>query len=263
MPSPRDHTLPRVSRPLVSLFTAYARLYLRRHFHAVRLLRLYAPPADPGQHRPMVIYLNHPGWWDPMVCILAAKKFLPSRTGYGPIAAEALAKYGFFRRLGFFGVDRSRRGAGDFLAIGAGVLDQPRSALWITAQGAFTDPRVRPAALEPGLAHLLRRRPDALVIPMAIEYPHWTERTPEALLAFGPPVDAADAPSVPATTITARLAGALEAAQNALAAAAIARDPAAFTTILRGSAGVGGVYDLYRRSLARLLGRDFTPEHGE
>ena len=50
---------------------------------------------------------------------------------------------------------------------------------------------------------------------------------------------------------------------DALAAEGIARAPAAFKTLIDGRAGVGGVYDLWRRGRAALRGERFRPAHGE
>ena len=61
--------------------------------------------------------------------------------------------------------------------------------LWITAEGSFTDARTRPVRLRPGLAHLARRVPGATIVPLALEYPFWDERTPEALCRFGTPME--------------------------------------------------------------------------
>ena len=132
--------------------------------------------------------------------------------------------------------------------------------IWITAEGHFVDHRQRPVALRPGLAHLLRHAPGAVVLPLAIEYTFWNESRPEALARFGPPVDAAAAQSLP--DLTALLETELTRTMDALATDSAARDPRLFRTLIRGNAGVGGIYDLYRRSRAALSGRRFDPTHG-
>ena len=60
-----DAALPRVSTRLLGLFRRYARYYIRRHFNAVRLSRAGRLPALPAE--PLVVYVNHPSWWDPMI----------------------------------------------------------------------------------------------------------------------------------------------------------------------------------------------------
>ena len=90
------------------------------------------------------------------------------------------------RRLGFFGVRRdSYSGAATFLRVGSRLLARDDTLFCLTPEGRFTDPRRRPVRLQPGLANLIARVPRVTVLPMAIEYPFWTERTPEALVAFG------------------------------------------------------------------------------
>ena len=273
--------LPRVSPRLFSLFGQYSRWYLGRHFHAVR--RSGAVP-DVLDETPLVVYFNHPSWWDPLLAILLARSVFPRRTHYGPIDAVALEQYGFFRRLGFFGVEAaSVSGARRFLRVAGELLSRPGTALWITPEGRFTDPRRRPVRLRPGLGRLAARLASealkagrgevrgGVLIPLAVEYPFWEERFPEALLRFGEPVDIAQEvarrrrrgekePSP--REWDALLAARLEAAQDALAKAALERDPGAFETMVGGRAGVGGVYDLWRRLRARLRGERFEREHG-
>jgi 1-acyl-sn-glycerol-3-phosphate acyltransferase len=126
--------------------------------------------------------------------------------------------------------------------------------------------------LRPGIAHLARRA-EATILPLAIELPFWNERKPEALVRFGPPVEAEIAPLPPkrgerlgkgdrVAAWTAVLEQALTACMDALAAAAMSRDPARFVTLVRGEVGVGGIYDLWRRGVAWGAGRRFDPSHG-
>ena len=87
----------------MKVFAAYTRSYVGRHFHSVRILKSGLPPRDCA--RPLVIYLNHAAWWDPLVCLLLSREFFPDRTSFAPIDAAMLERYGFFKRLGFFGVE--------------------------------------------------------------------------------------------------------------------------------------------------------------
>jgi hypothetical protein len=48
---------------------------------------------------------------------------------------------------------------------------------------------------------------------------------------------------------------------DALAAESITRDAALFQPLLRGTSGVGGIYDAYRRTSALLRGRWFNAGH--
>ena len=154
-----------------------------------RTMQQVADSAVPPD-RPVIIYSNHPSWWDPVLYMLLCGALFPDRAGYGPMEARALGKYGLLERMGVFGIEvDSPRGAARFLSTSLRVLSDPRSSLWITAEGAFTDHRVRPVRLRPGLAHLARRVPGVTILPLALEYTFWNESRPEALVRFGPPIE--------------------------------------------------------------------------
>jgi 1-acyl-sn-glycerol-3-phosphate acyltransferase len=229
-------------------FSMIARRRLRRAFRAVRLL---GAERLPGQAQgPLIVYLNHPSWWDPLVCLAVAQAVLPQRVHYAPISAASLVQYPLFARLGLFAVEQdSLRGAAQFLR-GAGAVLDAGGVLWITAQGSFTDARERPVALKPGLGALVHRLPRATVVPMALEYTFWNQRLPEALVALGEPV-VADGGEHAAAEWTAMLADRLGAVQNELAMASQERDGARFSTLLEGGRGTSGIYGAWQRLTGR------------
>lgn len=238
---------------LFRAFGWYLRWFFWRNFHAVRIARCDIPdvPAD----WPLIIYANHPSWWDPALFMLLANTLLQDRTGFGPMEAEALQRYKLFRRFGVYGIDTaSRQGAARFMAVSLRILSRPGTALWITAEGHFSDSRVRPVRLRPGLAHLARRVPNAVIVPLAIEYTFWNEQKPEALVRFGRPVTVGDARGHSVAMWNELLEQRLTETMAALAEDAISRNPGRFREVVRGRAGVGGIYDIWRRlaALARL-----------
>ncbi len=241
---------------LLALFRWYLHWFFWRRFSAVRLSRGFIP-ADPAG-RPVVIYCNHPSWWDPATMLLVSPKLFPGRVGFGPMDEDALGQYGLFRRFGAFGVARGVRGAGQFLRIARRGLEDKRAIMWITAEGAFTDPRRRPLHLRGGIAHLARLVPDAVFMPAALDYVFWNESRPEALLRFGPPVSVAHLSVAEAGVV---LTAALTAALDGLAEDGATRDPNRFVTLLHGAGGVGGIYDVWRRARAFRQGRAFDPRH--
>ena len=260
-----EHDLPPFSHAINGWFMWYVRRYLRRHFHALRLLA--AEDGGPGwpeiAGEPVLIPTNHPGWWDPLVFMFVGATLYPDRMNYGPIDATALGKYRFLERIGFIGIDpRSWRGAARYLRMARAAFARSDVLFWTTAQGEFTDPRVRPIQIRPGVGHAVAAVSRGYVLPLAVEYPFWGERCPEALVAFGPAMRIADHPEWGADDWTAALATALAATQDRLAAAAIARDPAAFTTLLSGRVGVGIAYDTIRRLRAWCRGKRFDAAHG-
>jgi 1-acyl-sn-glycerol-3-phosphate acyltransferase len=261
--APSPSGLPVLSPRLVALFSCYGERYLARHFHAVRLTRAERPDPATLRTGPLILYLNHPSWWDPMLCLLLARRIFPERRHFGPMDAAGLEKYKFFGKLGFFGIEPgTARGARRFLEVSQALLMQPDAALWITAGGRFADPRERPVRLRPGLGSLIRRLDRVTVLPLALEYPFWEERSAEALARFGEPLRIDGGAERTGDDWTALLENRLAAAQDALAVEALARDASRFETLVGGRAGVGGAYDLWRRFRARLRGEAFQPEHG-
>jgi 1-acyl-sn-glycerol-3-phosphate acyltransferase len=247
----------------VALFAAYARRYLRRHFHTIRLSISGPPP--PADQQPLVIFSNHASWWDPLVGLFLIRTFYPHRHTFAPIDRLALKRYPFFKYLGFFPVEPgTTRGAVSFLNHARAVLQNPNSILWITPQGRFADPRERPPRFQAGLGHLAARVDRASFLPVAIEYVHWHERCPEILVRCGDLITPQSDPSTrsKATQWTSFFEQRLEQTQNALATESLRRDPTAFRTLLRGRTGVGGFYDLWRRLRTQLSGQRFDPHHG-
>ena len=274
--SPRDageaarerEELPPFSRPLFGWFMWWVRRMMRRQFHALRLLAdgTGGPDAPHIGTDPVIFYTNHPGWWDPLVFFAVAGDLWPGRLNYGPIDAAALGRYRFLERIGLVGIEPgTRRGAARFLRTARAAGRRGDVIFWVTAQGEFADPRERPVVIRPGVAHAAAANPRGLIVPVAVEYPFWSERLPEALVAFGEPMpmgQGREGEVLGAREWTARLAARLEATQDRLAAAARKRDPTLFRTLLSGDVGVGGIYDLGRRLRAWTRGEAFDPSHG-
>jgi 1-acyl-sn-glycerol-3-phosphate acyltransferase len=247
--------LPEISPWLHRWFAAYSKRYLRKHFNAVRLLGTAPPPLPSG--RPVVFFLNHASWWDPLVALFLCQQFFSQFRSYAPIDADALKRYGFLKRLGFFPVERgSIHGARQFFGYSREILAKPNHALWLTPQGRFSDMRERPVRFESGIGHLADLPTSPLLIPIAIEYVWWFERSPEILVSIGEPLNdfGSDEP-------TRRCEVALTQLQDELAAASLQRDDHSFTVLLDGCKGVGGIYDLWRRWKSRLQGKSFSADH--
>lgn len=244
---------PRISSSFLHFFACYSRIFLRRHMHSMRVARGSAPTGLDS--RPIIVCLNHPSWWDPLVALTLARYTFPKRNHYAPIDSTALAKYPMFERLGFFGIEPdSARGAATFLRCGKAILGDDHSVLWVTAEGSFTDVRTRPVRLKDGVARLAQQNPTAVVVPLALEYVFWEERAPEVLACWGEPLSSG--------ATTEQIASSLESAMDRLAQLAKNRQAAAFDVVLSGASGIGGVYDLWRGLRARLAGRRFVAQHG-
>lgn len=188
----------------------------------------------------------------------------PHRDSFGPIEADALRRYRFFARLGFFGVANGTvRGAAEFLRTSEGVLASRKNAIFITPQGQFADSRIRPLTFQRGLGHLASRVERAAFVPLAIEYVLWEERLPEVLFAFGQPVVIERNERRNPAELTQEFEARMEGLQDQLAEAAQRRQPADWQTLLEGRAGIARFYDVWRRTRALLRGEVFKPTHSD
>ncbi len=244
---------------LFRAFRWYCSRYVRKHFHALRLSKLSSPlPVSP---EPALIVMNHPSWWDPLVAFILSGQW-KDRIHYGAIDATALRQYKLFKRLGFVGVDTSSlRGAVEFLRVGQSILSRPQNLLWVTPQGRFADVRDRPLQLKSGVGRLASRLTTGFVIPLAIEYVFWNERTPEILAQFGNPISIDSQIKCDGRHWNLRIEEALQVTLDQLSHDARSRDLARFDTLVSGRTGVGGVYDLWRRFRATLAGKRAQLSH--
>ena len=242
---------------MVPHFRGYVQKFVRKHFHAVRLAIDSASVPPTG---PLLIVMNHPGWWDPMIGVVLTTHIGDDREHYAVMDAAELKKYWGLNRVGLFGVEPdSIRGAKTFLGTGEAILSAPHRALWVTAQGRFADVRTRPLGLRSGVGHLAARLSSGYVLPVAIEYAFWTERTPEAFVRIGDPLPVGDRQS--GRDWAARVEASLTTTLDKLNADATSRDPARFRVLLAGKTGAGRTYDLTRRLRAWASGKRFDPSH--
>lgn len=257
----RSVTRPPISGIAFRLFSLYSRRYLRRHVHGVRVVRGTLPEVR--EDTPVIVCLNHPSWWDPLVALTFANAIFRARAHYAPIDSKALAKYQIFERIGFYGIEGDNwSGAASFLAFGKAILADPASVLWITAEGTFTDVRNRPVRLRPGIGHLIHSAGPLTVLPLALEYTFWDERTPEVLACWGSPLRIASGRTASPRAWTEEIANRLEQTMDHLGELSRTRNRRSFELVLPGQAGIGGIYDHLRRITALVRRERFIRQHG-
>lgn len=232
-------------------FIRYVRRLTRRRFHAVRLVeggdRLLREAGE--SDRPLMVLLNHASWWDPLIGVLVGSTITPLRPALAPIDREQLERFGFFRRIGLFGIDPDDPES--LVAMRDYVLEafarDPRTSLWLTPQGRFTDVR-SPIRIRPGAASIAAAAGELDVLSLAVEYVFWQDSRPEVLLRL----ERVRLEGAASTTAWHRaMTGTMQANADALAELARERDPEAFILFHGGPARNNMLYDL----LLRLRGR--------
>jgi 1-acyl-sn-glycerol-3-phosphate acyltransferase len=265
--SRRDDRELAVSKPaawFLSGFHRFLRPYLKRHFHSIAIEHARRPAVDFASGTPLIVYANHPSWWDPLIAHYLHQTLFPDRHFFAPIDAAALEQYRVFEKLGFYGVRlSSTSGAAAFLKTSQSILADPDSAIWITPEGRFADPRDHSAELMPGLAHLCQRTQHAVVLPLALEYVFWDERLPVCLVTLGEAAHTGEHPEWSKPDWARHLTAALRDSQHRLAELTKARDSRPFDHLLLGTRGSGWVYDTCRRIKAVLTGQRFRAGHGD
>ncbi|MFM1935432.1 MAG: hypothetical protein RI990_391 [Planctomycetota bacterium] len=236
-------------------FAWWLRRFVRRRFHAVRMVRggaevLARAAASPG---PVLLVSNHASWWDPLVGLYVHDRWFRDRPIASPIDRTQLENFRFFRKLGMFGVDPDdATGLRPFVRHVEGLLRaSPRTLVMMTPQGRFVDPRL-PVRIRPGAALLASRLPGMRICAVAIEYGFWTDQRPECFMR-AVEVAGPDTRSAPAVADWQRaFESAMDANARALAEATSARDASAFEAICGG--GEGRIHPVYDAVL-RLSGR--------
>ena len=222
-------------------YAAYGRRLLRRAFSRVWLGGVAWPAGD----GPLIAYLNHSAWWDPIVALYLSHDVL-RRDGYGIMQGAQLRRYPFFRRVGCFGVTGDAVDDVRTLATYAAALLRggPRRALWIFPQGELLPERV-PLVFRSGTARLGRAVPDAPLVPIALRYALRADQRPELFVRVGAPVRAGglgalgEAPA----HLTRRLERGLREELDHLDADLLHPDPPGYRTVLTGRGSLAALYD--------------------
>ena len=103
--------------------------------------------------------------------------------------------------------------------------------------------------------------PLLLIVPLAVEYVHWTEKRGEALLAFGAPLEARGLLALDRGARTETIREAVTANMDRLAQDAISREEHRFRVVLDGRVGMGGLYGGWQYLKAALRGEAHEPRH--
>ncbi|MGN7359239.1 lysophospholipid acyltransferase family protein [Paenibacillus sp. SAF-054] len=174
------------SKPFERWFTIYNRYYLiGRRFRSFGMTGNVDPP-DAGD-RPVLYMMNHSTWWDGLLVCLAVRQ-RSAREHYMMMEERQLRKYGFFRKLGAYSIDRER--PADIrasLRYTASLLRQGAGA-WIFPQGEIRHVEERPLRFKPGIGLILKLVPQTVVVPVTLYHGFGRHEKPEASIRFGDPL---------------------------------------------------------------------------
>jgi 1-acyl-sn-glycerol-3-phosphate acyltransferase len=164
---------------------AMIRSRTRRGFHQVRAQGLdrfrESLDRDPGG---TLILANHSCWWDLFLAQII-NDAIPA-DGYGMMEHFNLLRFGFFRRVGAFSVDRTDPASvRASLRYAAELLQGPRAVVWIFPQGRIEANDVRPLRFQNGIRAIVREAGRVRVVPLALRYEFWQDERPEALFRIG------------------------------------------------------------------------------
>lgn len=181
---------------------------------------------------------NHSCWWD-LFLVHLLNETIPI-DGYGMMEHFNLLRFGFFRRIGAFSVDRTDpTSVRASLEYAAGLFRRPRAGVWIFPQGKIETNDIRPLVFQPGIRALVRRTGRVRVVAVAFRYDFWQDERPECLVRFGEPTWV-DRPALRdlIPTFEARMTEELD----ALRADSIAQAASRFTPLIEGKRSISERY---------------------
>ncbi|WP_029214841.1 lysophospholipid acyltransferase family protein [Kallotenue papyrolyticum] len=227
-----------------AIFHALVRPALRRAFHRVALTG-----PSPASDLPLLIYSNHPSWWDGYIAFLLARAVW-RHDGYLMMEEPQLRRYSFFRYCGVFGVDRRQPRQGwQAVRYAAALLDRPARLVWIFPQGVITPNDRRPLVTFSGAAHIACLAAPVRCLPVALRFEFLQEQRPEALVRVGTAhvVVPETSPRALHREMDARLTAELDALREDVLRGATAT----YATVLNGRASVNVRWDRWRARLLR------------
>jgi 1-acyl-sn-glycerol-3-phosphate acyltransferase len=226
--------------------------------HFARVWLRHEGPIPTAANGPLIIYLNHPSWWDGYMALVLNRLVLGNRfQGFCMMDEHELRRYRFFTWLGAFSVNRrdARSAAGSVAYIGRLLAVRPDRALVIFPQGEITPNDRRPLGMFSGMARVAKLAGGATLWPVALRYEFRGLQRPEAFMRAGPAYYAPAGSDIRALTTEAgaRLTAACDALRDELNNEQLGE----YRVLLRGRPGPDVLFDELRALLPGRLGRPY------
>ncbi len=245
-----------------ALFQHHSKAQLERNFRKISFTKETVMPVfAPGV--PTIALSNHMSWWDLMLALYLTR-YVFKKPCYGVMAEEELRRYGIFRYVGLYGVDRgSVYDAKLFLDYTEKLLEGTENMVWIFPQGDIVSPEVLPMQFKSGFAHVAARVKRVQLLKMAACYDFWNESKPEITIDIMPLETAeVQAKASAIDAMTERVAGEMSARLRAVRRIVHEKRHDDLTPIYVHDEGTHPVYDAYRRIKSVLTGQKFRKAHG-
>ena len=177
-------------QPLLrEFFAGFVRFLVRRHFSRLTLVGP-VPYLDPGL--PWIFVANHISWWDGFFLWSLQRKLAPQRRIYTVMLAREYVKLRWFRWIGGLPLEPSSSASLRYLLRFVKDLGQNPQKPWILSffpQGEIRPMATRPLLMRRGWQGLIKRDPQALVIPVALHIEPGNERRPQVWIKIGSPLE--------------------------------------------------------------------------
>lgn len=168
------------------IFSLYLKRLLRKHFYKIQITgdENY---AKLDKSLPTIIYANHSNWWDGFTAFYMAKEIWKIDS-YLMMDIEQMRKYGFFKWLGAFSVERnSPRGAVEAIDYSVELLKNSNRFLWIFPQGELLPNDIRPLKFYNGITKISESLGKVNLLPFSMKYEFLGEQRAEVFLKIGEP----------------------------------------------------------------------------
>lgn len=190
-----------------------------------------------GGDGPVLVYANHPGFWDGLVLHELATAW--GREAFCLVEQQNLERFPFLSRLGAFSIRPGDPASTvESFRYARSLLARPKAALFVFPQGRLSPPGSGALVLQRGV-EVLARRGGVPCVPLALRYAFLDSERPDVLVAMG-----GAHPPAPNSELTARLAKHLGEVERATSLEG-------YQPVVRGSPGVAARWESLKGRFVR------------
>ena len=252
----------RRNRWFAAWFCHHARQKLKANFRKCSLTPDSQLPVFEDQV-PVVVICNHSSWWDPLLALFLSQ-YIFNRPLYGVMAEEQLRRYGIFRYVGIYSVDRESNQEGRaFLRYTRDLITGKNCLLWIYPQGELLSNGHPSLEFKKGFVQIMTHLPKVHLLKIVVSYDFWIESKPEIVIDLLPletlmPRKGSEF----VTRLTERVQSEMTERLSEVKRIVRTQDGTPLKPLFLNDGGTHAVYDFYRRLKAFTLRQSFSKRHG-